>query len=296
MKKIKINELLANEIYDNYISGISIRNLSDKYDYSFSYVQKLINSKNYEKNVNKNYPQKNGYNIIAICKKTNKKFYDYKNTSGSLTNHLKSIFNLNLPSKYKRKSIEYKTGKFWYDEYFDFQYEKVQSTKKCKYCNWTTNNINDLSGAYEKHLKNVHNISLSEYLKKFPNEKNYFKKEIYGDLVTCKICGKSYKYITNTHLKKHNITQLEYKIKYENNLISPQTRDKLINNYNQYLKNSPNIKVSSIEKIIIDNISIKPIQSNRSILNGKEIDLLYDNIGFEINGNIFHTEIFGKKK
>lgn len=295
MKKIKIDELLANEIYNNYISGISIRKLSDKYDYSFSYIQKLIKSKDYKKNINKNYPIKDGHVIVAICKKTNKKFYDYKNTSGSLTNHLKSIFNFNLPSKYKRKSVEYKTGKFWYDGYFDFQHEKVQSTKKCEYCDWTTNDINNLSGAYEKHLKSVHNISLSEYLKEFPNEKNYFKKEIYDDLVACKICGKSYKYITNTHLKKHGISQLEYKIKYENNLISPETKNKLINNYNLFLKNTPNIKVSSIEQLLIDNIPVKFTQSNRTILNGKEIDLLYNNFGFEINGCVFHTELFGKK-
>jgi hypothetical protein len=296
MKKIEIEEQLANEIYENYISGISIRKLSNKYNYSFSYIQKLIKSKDYKKNINKNYPIKNGYVIVAICKYTNKKFYDYTNISGALTNHVKSTYNINLPSKYKRKTIEYKTGKFWYDKYFDFKYEKIQSTKKCKYCDWTTEDIENLSGAYEKHLKNVHNLSLHKHLKNNPDDNEYFKKEIYDDLITCKICGGKFKTITNTHLlKKHNITQLEYKIKYENKLVSPETKNKLIKNYNQFLKNTPYIKTSSIENFIVDNIPVNFDKSNRSLLDGKEIDLLYNNNGFEINGSLFHTEIFGKK-
>jgi len=296
MRKKEIDDKTLNEIFDKYTSGLSIRKLEKIYPYSFSYIQKLINSKNHEKNIRNNYPLKDGYTLIAICKKTNKKFYDYKNISGAITTHLKKTYNLKLPSKYKRKSLEYDSGKFWYDKYFDFIYEKNEEIKKCEYCGWITKDIENVSGAYEKHLKNKHNLTVSEHLKKNPNDKKYFKKEIYNNLITCKICGKKFKSITNTHLlNKHNITQLEYKLNYENNLVSPQTRDKLINNYNQFLKYSPNIKTSSLEKIITNNISLSFKQSDRSTLNGKEIDLLYNNKGFEVNGCLYHTEIFGKK-
>ena len=296
MEKKNIDQAIINEIYDKYNNGTSIRKLEKIYPYSFAFIQKLINSIDYKRNIKKNYPEKEGYMIVAICKHTGKKFYDYKNTSGALTNHVKSTYNINLPSKYKRKTIEYKTGKFWYDEYFNFEYKKIHSIKKCKYCNWTTEDINNLSGAYEKHLKNIHGLSLQEHLKNNPEDKKYFKKEIYSDLITCKICGKKFKTITNTHLlNKHNITQLEYKIKYENKLVSPETKDKLIKNYNQFLKNTPHIKISSIENFIINNVPVDFNKSNRSILNGKEIDLLYNNYGFEINGSLYHTEIFGKK-
>lgn len=242
-----------------------------------------------------NYPIKNGYNIIAICIKTNKKFYDYKNKSGTITNHIKKTYNIDLPSKYKRKKIERTTGKFWYHDYFEFKYEKKSEIKKCDYCNWTTTDINNHSGAYEKHLKNAHNININEHLLNNPKDKSYFKKEIYNELVTCKICNKKMKYITNTHLMKHGITQIEYKLKYDDVIISPNTKKKLISNYEKYLKSTNKIKTSTLEEFIISHIPITFSQSNRDILNGKEIDLLYNNIGFEINRSIYHTENFGKK-
>lgn len=43
--------------------------------------------------------------------------------------------------------------------------------------------------------------------------------------VTCKICGKNFKYISNSHLKTHNMTCQEYKIKFnETSLITPSLR------------------------------------------------------------------------
>lgn len=60
--------------------------------------------------------------MIATCKKTGKIFNDSMNKSGTLTNHIKEIYpKIDLPSKYKRKSIEIKTGKPWYYDYFDFK-------------------------------------------------------------------------------------------------------------------------------------------------------------------------------
>jgi hypothetical protein len=62
----------------------------------------------------------------------------------------------------------------------------------------------------------------------------------------------------------------------------------------------PIIKNSKLEEIIRDFINsnnIKHIDNNRTLLNGKEIDILLPeyNIGIEINGNYFHSEISGDK-
>lgn len=295
MKKIEISDVQKNEIINDYNNGFSIRKLEKKYPYSFTFLQKLINTIDFDKNILNNYPQRDGYYITAICKITGKEFKDYKNQSGALTNHVQSLYNIVLPSKYKRKSIEFKTGRFWYDSYFTFKYLKLKKEKKCKYCDWVTNDINNLSGAYEKHLKMIHDKCVTDYLNEFPDEKTFFKKEIYRELIKCEVCGESYKYITNTHLKKHGLTQLEYKLKYGSLPISEDTKEKLKINYKLYLKKSPKIKTSTFEDFIINAISVNFKQSDRNVLNGKEIDLLYNNIGFEINGNIFHTEIFGKK-
>ena len=48
--------------------------------------------------------------------------------------------------------------------------------------------------------------------------------------------------------------------------------------------------ISKIEKSLIDEFDIDFIENDRSILNGKEIDLLYDNIGIEVNGLYWHSD------
>ena len=301
-EKINLSKKDKNNIISLYNNGISIRKIEKKYPYSFTFIYNLIKSNEHNINLNKNYKNKNGYNIIAICKKTKKRINDYKNQSGSITSHLKKIYpNIELPTNFIRKSNEYKTGKFWYHDFFNFEYELIKKKKKCKYCNWETEDINNLSGSYEKHLLKNHNKTLNDYIKEFPNEKLYFKKEIYDSLIECKECNKYFKSITNTHLKtKHNITQYEYKLKHGETIISSKTKDKL--NKNAIILNkTKKIKKTSKPENEIKNFLIEKnitlLQSKRSELNGKEIDLisLEKRIGIEFNGCKFHTENFGKK-
>lgn len=111
----QFSESELDEIYNKHENGVSIRELSISYEINFStlnlYIQKRDND----------YYEKYNDNLIAVCKKTGKIFDDYKNVSGTLTTHIKKTYpELELPSKFKRKSIEIKTGKFWYEEYFNF--------------------------------------------------------------------------------------------------------------------------------------------------------------------------------
>jgi len=295
LTKYEINKI--KELY--YKKKKSIRKVSENFPYSYSFIQKQIHSFEFEKHIKNNYPLKNNYQLTLKCKKTNKIFVDYKNQSGVITSHILNIFpNIIIDSNYKRKSIEYKTGKFWYDNYFTINYIPIKKVKKCSYCDWMTKDIYNKSGAYEKHLINIHNINLKTHLKNYPEDRDFIKKEIYNILITCKICNEEFKSITNTHLKeKHNITPEEYKLRYGYYLISPKTRNKLIKTYNKYLKFYSGNKKSKLEEFIKENVNIKFIENNRKILNGKEIDLIDEKnkIGIEINGNIFHTELFGGK-
>lgn len=299
-EKININNKEKKEIYDKYISGVSMRKIEQQYPYSFTFIQKIIKSYEFENKLNFNYPLKDNFEIVAVCKKTNKIFNDYKNQSGILTRHLISLYpNINIPSNYKRKSIEYKTGKFWYDEYFEFIYEPIKNTKKCFYCDWNTTDINNKSGAYEKHLKEKHNKTIEDYLKDNPNDKNYFKHQKIKNGVKCKICGKELKVINNTHLKKHGLTVTEYKLIYGGDIVSKDSLFKMQEQYIKHLKYKSFKNVSNLEKIIVKEIQndIDLEISNRSILDGMEIDIFSKekNIGFEINGCLHHTEFFGKK-
>ena len=46
-------------------------------------------------------------------------------------------------------------------------------------------------------------------------------------MIECKICGSSFKFITNTHLKKHGITAQEYLSQYGGPIISEETRQRM---------------------------------------------------------------------
>ena len=158
-----------------------------------------------------------------------------------------------------------------------------------------------------------HRIKLDDYLLKFPEDikhhPNYIKKtELTKFLsksknyVICKICGEKMKSISNTHLKnKHNITTLEYKLKYPNEKIVSTSISESLSD----LAKLTNINMTptwtskgEIEiKEFIESIGFMVNKGkNRKLLDGKEIDLIIDgtNICIEYNGLYYHTEKMGK--
>ncbi|MFW6219640.1 MAG: GNAT family N-acetyltransferase [bacterium] len=279
-------------------NDISINNLAKEYNLTLSTLNKYLSRNDTQESVydNINY---------VICKKTGKEFYDWKNTSGCLTNHLKKTYlDIEVPNNYFRKKLEKETGKFWYHDYFNFIYKENEEkeTKKCKYCDWETNDINNLSGAYEKHLKNIHNVNLHQYIESFPEETDYFNKEIINPdtLIECKICGEKLKILNDKHLQKHGITVGEYKLKYGINIVSNASHLKLSKSARKTNKSIIIHKTSAPENELKEFLSkyLKNIeQSKRKILLGQEIDLYFSdlNIGIEFNGCKYHSEIYGKK-
>jgi hypothetical protein len=254
-----------------------------------------------------------GYHYIATDKNTGFTTNDYLNKAGVLTNYIHKTYNIDIPTLYDRRKYYMETGDYWWERWFDIKKIKNNETKKCKYCNWETVDISNKSGAYEQHLLKVHNITKENYLKDFPEEKEYFitknpsKNRQIDDnkdnYVVCAICGKKLARIDNHHLKKHNITKLEYIQKYGNNdLISKQLKELCVSQsliMNLSLENKENKYTSQPEKVIkeyIENLGIK-CNKNRSILNGKELDIFIEDkcIAIEFNGLQWHTERFGKK-
>jgi predicted HTH domain antitoxin len=157
-----------------YNSGISMRKIADILECSFTKIQKELSS--YEFNKNNPYKLVDGKYLIAICKKTKKEFKDHENKNGSITEHLLEINpNIEIPSHYKRKDILYKTFKYWYDGYFDFEYRDLDNIVECVICGHEFKDIDNKSGAYMKHMINKHNIDIDEHLKKYPQDEIFFK-------------------------------------------------------------------------------------------------------------------------
>lgn len=258
------------------------------------------------------YSEKYGYHYVAIDKENGYKTTDWKNKAGVLTTHIEKTYGIETPTLYDRRLYYMRTGNYWWEQWFDIVLEKDEEVKKCPYCEWTTTDIENMSGAFEQHLKKVHGKTLNDYLTENEEDYTYFKKrgerivkpEQLDDnnSVKCPICGNYYERLTLTHMEKyHNIKLSEFRKLYpEYPVMSPKNLQQALDV--QKLGNltvSKSRFVSKYEKELQDFLTENGVEfeCNRQILIGKEIDILVEDkkIGIEFDGLKFHTEFFGKK-
>lgn len=250
---------------------------------------------------------------ILRCKITNKEFNDINNRSGCITEHLNSL-SINSESAYKRRKFLKDNGYPWHFQFFELVDKKEKESFKCKYCDWDTVDLENKSGCYTLHLKKNHNITVDDYLKQHPKEsfkfqtflnnkekKDYTNKK--DNHVTCKICNKKLRYITNTHLSTHGISPEEYKLKFKNeNYASADFIRKSRLNLEEASKSIKKTYVSKPEKelkeFIEHELGLSIIKNDKKIFEGTEIDITIPDkkICFEFNGNLYHSENYGKKQ
>lgn len=251
-----------------------------------------------------------GKHYIAIDKRNGFTTKDYENKAGVLTTYINKEYNVEIPTLYFRRRYYMETGNYWWEQWFDIKLVDNAETKKCPYCDWETVDIYNKSGMFETHLLKTHGITKLDYLKEFPQEKEYFiavdpkiNRQFETDknkFVICKVCGKKLGRIDTQHLKIHNMTKIEYIEKYgTDNLVSKEYHDKMVESVNIANINMTFTKNSKSELEIKDFIESGGLEcrSDRHILNGREIDIYVPekNIGIEYNGNKWHTEWFAKK-
>ena len=74
-----------------------------------------------------------GYVYVAICKKTNKEYKDYTNSSGSLFTHIKETYpERKLPSKFIRSSETLENNRFWHEQYFNIIQRPIRIKEEIK--------------------------------------------------------------------------------------------------------------------------------------------------------------------
>lgn len=256
------------------------------------------------------FPTVEGKHYVAIDRNNGFTTRDYENLAGVLTTYIKKEYNVEVPTLYFRRRYYMETGNYWWEQWFDIVLVDNCETKKCPYCDWETIDVDNKSGMFETHLLKRHNITKFEYLKEFPQDKEYFIGASYqknlqletdtNKFVICQICGRKLARIDNHHLLTHNITKEEYIRKFGSMKLSSkeyhkrQSEASIITNINMtFTKNSK----SELE--ILNFLKERGLEcrSDRHILNGKEIDIFIPekNIGIEYNGNKWHTEWFAKK-
>jgi G:T-mismatch repair DNA endonuclease (very short patch repair protein) len=326
MRKILNTEVIVND----YKNGMGIYDVCDKYHIGKLTLKKLLTENGIEirkkgkQPLNKPYivsdwkiekfPLREGYHWIAIAKNNSTiQFKDIKNEGGHLSEYVKNTLRLKVPTLYDRREYYKLTGNDWFEQYFTFSEIKNSESKKCPYCNWETIDLENKSGAFEMHLQKEHGISIEKYLKKHPEDCDYFHKhkikkeraELFEDkynFVSCPICGEKMVRLTESHLQKHHITWSEFNIKYP----SFQKESELMMDKDRSVQSKANLKVSKnrfishyereLQEFLIKNGF--EIMANRQILNGKEIDILIESkkIGIEFDGLFFHSEQHGKER
>lgn len=250
---------------------------------------------------------------VLICKITNKEFQDTENRSGIITEHLRSI-SIAVPSSFLRRQYLKKTNIPWHFQYFNILEREEKEKFKCKYCDWETFDLDNKSGCYTIHIKEVHNKNIKEYLAQFPSESikfstflnkhvNKIETEKKDNHVECKICKLKVRYLTNTHLKKHNITPEEYKKKY--GIQDYASVDFKKNSRGILAEAAKKIKKSYVSKpekdlkyFISNELSLNIKSNDKNLLEGVELDIVIPDkkICIEFNGNLYHSENYGRKK
>jgi hypothetical protein len=311
MIKIEDSEL-EKEITSLYESGVKKRKIARLLGISTSYIDRVVLEKGKPKRV---FVPDQGFMIVAKCKKTGKNFEDYENKSGAITLHVIELHpEFVIPTPFKRRKFFKENNRFWYEDFFDIIQVKKElvNYKKCKYCDWTTVDIENKSGWYTTHLLKAHEKSLENYVLEFPEEKllfktHFIKKEKKDEMlsseknfIACVLCGQKMSKITNTHLKKsHGITLFEYRMMNQNTL-SDSSLAKFKNMYETNLKDIPNKFISKPQESIMEFIREMGFDvegNNKSMLEGTEVDILVreKNFAIEFDGLYYHSEISGKK-
>lgn len=233
------------------------------------------------------------------------------NAGGFLTSYINKTYGVEIPTLYDRRMYYMRTGNYWWEQWFDIVEVKDKETKKCPYCDWTTTDVNNLSGAFEVHLKNAHGITKEQYIAEHPEDMEYFRlknpvldRQFETDeskFVTCKVCGRKLAHISSSHLKTHGMTKLQYIEKFGiTDLVSKAFHERqsaIAIEGNKAIKHSYS---SADEKEIGEFITSLGFEwhTDRQILNGQELDIYIPakNLAIEYNGNLWHSEQYGKKK
>ena len=131
--KYKVGKLKIRAILDAY--GVSIKSKGAQVT--------IGNSGEVEQSKIRRYESSNNDKVlVAICKRTGKKYDDVNNLSGKLTTHVINVYgDVPIPkNNYQRKKYELANGKKWFEDYFNIVEEDNTKIIKYKTCDLVVEN------------------------------------------------------------------------------------------------------------------------------------------------------------
>jgi len=244
------------------------------------------------------YRTRNFEPVIVVNTLTGKGSFDVTNKSGIHTKTLKKL------------GVEdYKDWQRYYVEVPNPYYGLENTGKKCRECNCEGFKVKN--GDLTRHLRDEHEFTIQDYLKKYPEESENFPTtntriqriefldQELDNRIVCPLCQEKMKKIVRTHIEfKHNMTVEDFKkLTGLTNLSSESTLEKKRKNYQRFNEdiNKGFNKVSKPEKEIRDFIfKLLPEAEigKRKYLKGMEIDIYLPDLklGIEYNGLYYHAE------
>ena len=252
----------------------------------------------------KKYANSEDFHYVAVDNKTGVESRDIDNLSGFLTTYIEKTYGIVTPPLYERNQYYMTTGNYWWEQWFTVEKRENRKVKKCPYCNWTTYDVDNRGGSLRVHLKNAHNMEVSDYLLEHPEDKEYmsfanptlniqFETDT-KKYVSCAICGRKFAKISKQHINSHGLSVAEYEEKYGSRLCEDYyvfLRDKIVVQ-NTTMEPSFTSKAQIEIRDFIKSKGFECELNNRKILKGKEIDVYVPSLklGIEYNGNFWHTE------
>lgn len=257
------------------------------------------------------YPPVDGKHYIAVDAFKGFTTKDYMNRGGFLTTHIKNEYGVEIPSLRERQTYYRRTGNYWWEQWFEIKLVDDEPVKKCPYCDWTTKYVEKSTGSFRHHLEKVHGMTVEKYLSEHPEDEGYFymanpilHRQMFAknpeEFVYCAICGKKLRRIDNNHLMHyHNMTKAEYIEKYGNEALTcKEYHDRasdIARKVNESIVFTKNSKDETEIMAFIESLGFECL-CDRHVLKGKELDIYIPSkkLAIEYNGNMWHTEKYGK--
>lgn len=331
MSKTKLKEEDIKSIINDYVNnGLGVVPISEKYHIGKLNVKKILSDNEIQmKNRGNQKTDKSGYKVIdyhilkyheidgshyvAVDRNDGYRTTDYMNHGGFLTSHIEKVYHIEIPSLYDRRKYYMKTGNYWWEQWFDIISEEDKKVKKCPYCDWETVDVSNRSGAFMEHLKLSHSKTVEEYLKEYPNDIDYFSKQYKkiernirladeGNYIQCPICGEKMFRMTLRHILNHNISMSEFRYRFPEFKMESELmieKDRLSQKQTNIAprKRITSSKAENEISSFLNEWHVEHIKSDRTILNGKEIDILIESskLAIEFDGLRYHYEGLSNK-
>lgn len=228
---------------------------------------------------------------IIKCKHCNWSTKDINNLGGHALKHLIIKHQLQV-------------DKLSYLDEYILDDKELKEILQCPECNWSTVDIKNKSGAFTKHIEDIHEYNILQFIDKYPKFKSVWdtflinNKEL-DDYITCLICNQKFEKLSNTHLLIHNLDMVQYKEKYPFALtVNARLKDlhsKVTSKNNLTREYSYQSKPEKELVQFLNSYNIETISSYKKL--GIELDIFLPelNIAIEYNGLRYHSEWFGKK-